>query len=281
MKRRTWASSSSASSPPSGRAGERTVLRRRPGAAHLPAAVLLEVGAWTSAGGRAYCASTTARRTRSGRRRTCCWIPVIADVDGNVEERTGTVSVFNGSDPALALLQSPEEEAGAVARLAERSRRPTVSCRTKSACSCAPRPSFPGRLEAVKRPAWSTRCWTNAGDPQRFRVGATMHYAKGLEFRAVAVMACEDEVIPLQSRLAEVADPGRPGRRLQHGALPALRGVHEGPGLSHDQQRRAAHGVPGRPRGAGRRVHEVKHSSDRRHAERDMLICRERKPRVT
>ena len=35
---------------------------------------------------------------------------------------------------------------------------------------------------------------------------STMHYAKGLEFRAVAVMACDDEVIPLQSRIETVSD---------------------------------------------------------------------------
>lgn len=35
---------------------------------------------------------------------------------------------------------------------------------------------------------------------------ATMHLAKGLEFRAVAVMACDDEVIPQQSRIETVAD---------------------------------------------------------------------------
>jgi superfamily I DNA/RNA helicase len=34
----------------------------------------------------------------------------------------------------------------------------------------------------------------------------TMHLAKGLEFRAVAVMACDDEVIPLQKRIETVAD---------------------------------------------------------------------------
>ncbi len=34
----------------------------------------------------------------------------------------------------------------------------------------------------------------------------TMHLAKGLEFRAVVVMACDDEVIPLQTRLETVAD---------------------------------------------------------------------------
>jgi superfamily I DNA/RNA helicase len=34
----------------------------------------------------------------------------------------------------------------------------------------------------------------------------TMHFAKGLEFKAVAVMACDDGVLPLQSRLEAVAD---------------------------------------------------------------------------
>ena len=34
----------------------------------------------------------------------------------------------------------------------------------------------------------------------------TMHLAKGLEFRAVVVMACDDEIIPLQSRIETVAD---------------------------------------------------------------------------
>ena len=30
---------------------------------------------------------------------------------------------------------------------------------------------------------------------------ATMHLAKGLEFRAVVVMACDDEVLPFQERI--------------------------------------------------------------------------------
>ena len=34
----------------------------------------------------------------------------------------------------------------------------------------------------------------------------TMHLAKGLEFRAVAVAACDDEVIPLQARIERVGD---------------------------------------------------------------------------
>lgn len=34
----------------------------------------------------------------------------------------------------------------------------------------------------------------------------TMHLAKGLEFRAVAVMSCDDEVVPLQERIAAVGE---------------------------------------------------------------------------
>ena len=35
---------------------------------------------------------------------------------------------------------------------------------------------------------------------------STMHLAKGLEFRAVVVIACDDEIIPLQERIETVAD---------------------------------------------------------------------------
>src|SRR5207249_451571 len=35
---------------------------------------------------------------------------------------------------------------------------------------------------------------------------STMHLAKGLEFRAVVVMACDDEIIPLQERIETVGD---------------------------------------------------------------------------
>lgn len=35
---------------------------------------------------------------------------------------------------------------------------------------------------------------------------STMHLAKGLEFRAVAVMACDDEAIPSQERIETVGD---------------------------------------------------------------------------
>ena len=39
-----------------------------------------------------------------------------------------------------------------------------------------------------------------------FAAVGPMHLAKGLEFRAVVVMACDDEVIPLQSRVDTVGE---------------------------------------------------------------------------
>jgi superfamily I DNA/RNA helicase len=37
---------------------------------------------------------------------------------------------------------------------------------------------------------------------------STMHLSKGLEFRTVVVMACDDEVIPLQERIETATDEG-------------------------------------------------------------------------
>ena len=56
-------------------------------------------------------------------------------------------------------------------------------------------------------PGYLFRFWTKAMGRIRTSVSiCTMHLAKGLEFRAVAVMACDDEVIPLQDRIETVAD---------------------------------------------------------------------------
>ena len=33
-----------------------------------------------------------------------------------------------------------------------------------------------------------------------------MHLAKGLEFRAVVVMCCDDEIVPLQERIEQAGD---------------------------------------------------------------------------
>jgi len=130
----------------------------------------------------------------------------VADVDGNVESRRGTVSVFNGLAPAVRSFASEDAEIAAVAAwLAERAaegmaaQEMGVFVRTEAQLDRA--------TAAVVRAGMSAALLDEHLDarPGAVCIG-TMHLAKGLEFRAVAVMACDDEVLPLQERIEAVTD---------------------------------------------------------------------------
>ena len=132
--------------------------------------------------------------------------PEVADVDGNVEDRRGTVSAFNGEHPAIHRCESEQEEAEIVGVwLQERrdegleAKEIGIFVRSKKeldrACSAAHGAELPYRVLD-----------DSAGTGEDCVSISTMHLAKGLEFRAVAVIACDDEVLPLQERIETVAD---------------------------------------------------------------------------
>lgn len=132
--------------------------------------------------------------------------PEVADVDGNAEDRRGTVSVFNGPPPLIRAAASEEAEAKEVGRwIAEcigdgispgeiavfvRSNEQLERARRAAEFSGQPSRVLDERIDV---------------DSRRVAIG-TMHLAKGLEFRCVAVMGCDDEVMPLQERIDGVAD---------------------------------------------------------------------------
>jgi hypothetical protein len=132
--------------------------------------------------------------------------PSFADVDGNDEKRAETVSVFNGPSPSILTLKTEADERSAVVSwLAERIRGGTLPHEIGV---------FVRSDEQVER---ATAAINAAGLP--FKVldmhvetvsghvsVCTMHLAKGLEFRAVVVMACDDEIMPLQARIEAVGD---------------------------------------------------------------------------
>jgi len=132
--------------------------------------------------------------------------PQVVDVDGNSETRSDTVSVFNGPPPVVRVLASEGDEVKAVgAWLAQQSaagvlpqefgvfvRSVTQVLRAQSAVQAA------GMLFKVL----DEHVETTTGHVSI----STMHLAKGLEFRAVVVMACDDEVVPLQERIEAVGD---------------------------------------------------------------------------
>ena len=132
--------------------------------------------------------------------------PAITDVDGNLEERKGTVSVFNGPQPAIQVLEDEEAESSAVsdwltARISEGLQSGEISVFVRSI------DQMERAVAAVKRSRLPYSILDEDMDAEEgcLTVG-TMHLAKGLEFRAVAVMACDSEVIPLQSRVESIAD---------------------------------------------------------------------------
>ena len=132
----------------------------------------------------------------------------VSDVDGNTEERGGTISVFNGADPLLRVLDSAEEESAVVGHwLAERASE-GVTPGEMSVCvrSSAELPRARAAVEAAGLLVAPLDDDVKTGR-DRVAVG-TMPLSKGLEFRAVAVMACDDEVVPLQARIEAVTDEG-------------------------------------------------------------------------
>lgn len=132
--------------------------------------------------------------------------PEVADVDGNVEERAGTVSVFNGSIPTIAVCDSQEDEEETVrdwisARSAEGVAPHEFGVFVRSAAELD-RARAAVKSAGLPFAVLDDKVETTSG---QLAVG-TMHLAKGLEFRAVVVMACDDEIIPLQERIETVAD---------------------------------------------------------------------------
>lgn len=132
--------------------------------------------------------------------------PEVADVDGNTENRSDTVSVFNGPPPVIRVLKSESEEAKAVgAWIAEHSRAGVLPHEFGVFVRSA------GQIDraqaAVKASGLPFKILDEHVETASGHVSvSTMHLAKGLEFRAVVVMACDDEIIPLQERIETVGD---------------------------------------------------------------------------
>ena len=132
--------------------------------------------------------------------------PEITDVDGNKEKRGDTVSVFNGPPPEMCAFKTEEDESAAVglwiAEHAEAGVLPHefgVFVRSEGQLARA--------QAAVQEAGLPFRVLDEHVETASGHVSiCTMHLAKGLEFRAVAVMACDDEVIPSQERIETVGD---------------------------------------------------------------------------
>lgn len=132
--------------------------------------------------------------------------PQVADVDGNVDDRRDTVSIFNGPPPVVEVHSSEQAEIQAVAAWILQHAKAGVAPHEFGVFvrSEAQLPRARAAIEQAGIPfkVLDEHVETASG----YASVSTMHLAKGLEFRAVVVMACDDEIIPLQERIETVGD---------------------------------------------------------------------------
>jgi superfamily I DNA/RNA helicase/mRNA-degrading endonuclease RelE of RelBE toxin-antitoxin system len=132
--------------------------------------------------------------------------PAVTDVDGNAEDRSDTISVFNGPPPIIHALKSESDEIKSVGSwLSEQSKAGILPHEFGVFVRSI------GQLDrakaAVKAAGLLFKILDEHVETTSGHVSiSTMHLAKGLEFRAVVVMACDDEIIPLQERIETVGD---------------------------------------------------------------------------
>ncbi|MDR4476442.1 MAG: 3'-5' exonuclease [Nitrospira sp.] len=132
--------------------------------------------------------------------------PEVSDADGNTDDRRDTVSVFNGPPPLIQVLKNEKEESKTVSAW--------ISEHVKAGVAPHELGVF---VRSESELARARAAVEEAGIPFKvldehvettsgYASISTMHLAKGLEFRAVVVMACDDEIIPLQERIETVGD---------------------------------------------------------------------------
>lgn len=132
--------------------------------------------------------------------------PEVSDADGNTDDRRDTVSVFNGPAPVIQILTSENEEIKTVSAWLSGKVKAGVAphefgvfvrseAEVRRARAAVDDAGIPFKI--LDEHVETTSCYVSI---------STMHLAKGLEFRAVVVMACDDEIIPLQERIETVGD---------------------------------------------------------------------------
>ncbi len=130
----------------------------------------------------------------------------VSDVDGISEGRRGTVSMFDGPAPTVKACTDADHECRIVGQW--------ITDRLKEGCAPSEVGVFVRSDAELKRARAAVKAAgvraVELNDKVEVEDGAvaisTMHFAKGLEFRSVVVMACDDDVIPQSDRIESVAD---------------------------------------------------------------------------
>ncbi len=154
---------------------------------------------WASLGvdvrGRSHTLKVCYRTSQQIRRAADRLLPtVLRDSDGLDDERRGIVSVFDGPQPEVKSVPTIAAEADVV--------RSAVAAWLGEGISANEIGLFVRTPQLVARARAAIDGLADAAS----MVTAPMSLAKGLEFRAVVVMACDEGILPLDERVADAAD---------------------------------------------------------------------------
>ena len=154
---------------------------------------------WASLGvdvrGRSHTLKVCYRTSQQIRRAADRLLPtVLRDADGLEDERRGIISVFDGPAPEVKSLASAAAEADAVRQAVE------------SWLSDGMAPREIGLFVRTPRLVTRARAAIAGFAGADEMTTAPMSLAKGLEFRAVVVMACDEGILPLDAPVADAAD---------------------------------------------------------------------------
>jgi UvrD-like helicase C-terminal domain/AAA domain len=154
---------------------------------------------WKSLGvdvrGRSFTLKVCYRTSQQIRRSADRLLPsVLRDVDGIEDERRGTISVFDGPEPAVSVSATQAEEIATVRAFVESAMHDGIV--SAEIGIFVRTPALVDRAKA---------CVAGLAGADNITINI-MHMAKGLEFRAVAVMACDEGFLPLDARIEDAAD---------------------------------------------------------------------------
>ena len=129
----------------------------------------------------------------------------VRDVDGEEDQRKGTVSVFDGVEPIVVIAPTVDEEIISAAAFLK-SLINTGIAPSEIGIFCRSNEQMARAAKVAEAAGVLTASATLATPSSEAVLMGTMHLAKGLEFRAVVLIACDEGILPLDARVADVAD---------------------------------------------------------------------------
>jgi superfamily I DNA/RNA helicase len=125
----------------------------------------------------------------------------ISDADGNTENRKRTISVFHGPNPQIELFDSMEEEISHVAQTIRQWRQDGIPSNQIGIFVRSSKEMERATMAVMQADEQYDKLDDDMQPSDEAIAIGTMHQAKGLEFRAVIVMACDEDVLPSLERL--------------------------------------------------------------------------------